>query len=225
MLSPIWNEISETARRVKQRIKVVFDWAKASGYRSGDNPVEGVSSVLPKQNRKQDHYAALPYAELPVFIRKLHDYDGISSRLALEFLILCASRTGEVLKATWSEIDFDKKTWTIPADRMKAKEEHQVSLSARTIEILKAAQEISDGSNHVFPGLKEKHPLSNMSFNMLLRRMKYDQITVHGFRSTFRDWAEEKTHFPNSVGKQPLPTRSKIRSRPHISEPNCSTSV
>jgi integrase len=198
-LSTIWLSKPETARRVRQRIKTVFDWAKASGYRTGDNPVEGVSKVLPKHSTKQEHHAALPHAQLSTFIETLRQYDGISTRLAFEFLILTAARTSEVLKAKWSEIDSEAKVWTVPADRMKAKVEHRVPLSARCIEILKAAKEIADGGDYIFPGSREKKPLSNMTFEMALRRMKYAAITVHGFRSTFRDWAEEKTNFTNSV--------------------------
>jgi integrase len=199
VLSPIWLTIPETARRIRQRMKVVFDWAKASGYRVGDNPVEGVSRVLPKHSTKQEHHAALPHAGLPAFVRNLQTYEGVSARLALEFLILTAARTSEVIEARWAEIDTQSKTWTIPADRMKAKVEHRVPLSARCIEILEAAKEIADGGEYVFPGDGAQKPLSNMTFNMALRRMKHSDITIHGFRSTFRDWAEEKTNFQNSV--------------------------
>ncbi len=199
VLSPIWIRIPETARRVRQRMKVVFDWAKASGFRSGDNPVDGVAKVLPKHNLKQEHHPALPYMELSTFIQTLREYEGVSSRLALEFLILTAARTGEVLLAKWMEIDLDKKVWIVPADRMKAKVEHRVPLAMRAIEILQEAKKISDRGEYVFPGLHPKRPLSNMTFNMALDRMKYSQITTHGFRSTFRDWAEEKTSFSSNV--------------------------
>jgi integrase len=198
-LSAIWLSKPETARRVRQRIKAVFDWAKASGYRTGDNPVEGVSKVLPKHSTKQEHHAALPHAQVSTFIEKLRQYDGVSTRLAFEFLILTAARTSEVLKAKWSEIDSDGKVWIVPADRMKAKVEHRVPLSSRCIEILKEAKEIADGGYYIFPGRSENKPLSNMTFDMALRRIKYIEITTHGFRSTFRDWAEEKTNFTNSV--------------------------
>ena len=199
ILGPIWLEKAETARRVKQRIKVVMDWAKAKGYRSGDNPVEGVATALPKHKTKQEHHNALPHAQLPVFIHKLREYDGIATKLALEFLILCASRTSEVLLAKWKEFDLEAKVWTIPAARMKAGETHQVPLAPRALEILQEARCINDGSDYVFPGVQVRRPLSNMSFLMALRRMEYGHITTHGFRSTFRDWCEEKTNFVNSV--------------------------
>ncbi len=200
VLSPIWNEKPETARRVKQRMKTVFDYAKAKGWRSGDNPVEGVSEVLPKHNGKKEHFAALPYAQVPEFISVLAESNvSISIKLAFEFLILTASRTSEVLLATWNEIDINNKTWMVPAERMKAKEEHRVPLSARCLEILKAAHQLFGDSEYVFPGRSPQHPLSNMSFLMALRRMGHGNITAHGFRSSFRDWAEEKTSFANSV--------------------------
>jgi integrase len=198
VLTPIWTTIPETASRVRQRIKVVFDWAKASGYRPGDNPVDGISRVLPKRSRKQAHHPALPYAELPAFIHKLREQEGVSTRLAYEFLILTCSRTAEVLLAKWKEIHWDAKTWTVPAERMKAKVEHKVPLSVRALEILTEANGLRDGGEYIFPG-RLKKPLSNMAFDMALRRMKYDHITTHGMRSTFRDWAEERTSFSNSV--------------------------
>ena len=198
-LSVIWLAKPETARRVLQRIRTVFDWAKASGHRSGDNPVDGVSKVLPKQNAAGAHHAALPYAKVSQFIKKLRKVDaGASSRLALEFMILTAVRTNEVLGARSSEIDLKKKTWTIPAERMKMKREHRVPLAPRCIEILKKASEVNDKSAFVFPGRSDDKPLSNMVFLMLLRRMKFN-ITAHGFRSTFRDWASEQTSFPSAV--------------------------
>ena len=198
-LSVIWLAKPETARRVLQRIRTVFDWAKASGHRSSDNPVDGVSKVLPKQNAAGAHHAALPYAKASQFIKKLRTVDaGASSRLALEFMILTAVRTNEVIGAKCSEIDLKKKTWTIPAERMKMKREHRVPLSPRCIEILKEAREVNDKSTFVFAGRSDDKPLSNMVFLMLLRRMKF-KITAHGFRSTFRDWASEQTNFPSAV--------------------------
>jgi integrase len=180
-------------------MKVVFEWAKAKGYRTGDNPVDGVSKVLPKHNTKQAHHPALPHAEMAVFIEKLRAYEGACTRLAFEFLILTAARTSEVLLAKWSEIDLEGQVWTVPADRMKAKVEHRVPLSERCVEILTGAKQLTGGGEFAFPGSKPKKPLSNMTFEKALRLMGYDHITTHGFRSTFRDWAEEKTSFPSSV--------------------------
>ncbi len=199
-IRPIWTAKPETARRVRQRMKTVFDWAKASGYRSGDNPVEGVAKVLPKRNGKKAHHPALPYAQVPEFIAALRKSSaGVSAKLAFEFLILNASRTSEVLLMEWGEVDVDSRPWTVPAARMKSGVTHQVPLSPRCLEILAAAKEISDGSPFVFPGRPGK-PLSNMVFEMTLReRMDRTDIVPHGFRSTFRDWAEEKTKFKRSV--------------------------
>jgi integrase len=199
-LSPIWTTKPETARRLKQRIKVVLDWAKASGYRSGDNPVDGVTKVLPKVRHGGKHHAALPYAQVPQFLEDLRKIEGHeSTKLAFELLILTATRTSEVLGARWEEIDRAAKTWTIPGARIKAGREHRVPLSSRCLELLDRATAISNGGEFVFPGRSPKAPPSNMVFLMLLRRMKRDDITAHGFRSTFRDWAAERTTFSRSV--------------------------
>jgi integrase len=203
-LTPIWLDKPETARRVRQRIRAVFDWAKAAGLRTGDNPVEGVGNVLPKQGDKDEHHAALPYDHVPAFLESLRKSDaGLSARLAFEFLILTAARMGEVIGATWREIDFDKATWTIPAHRMKAENEHRVPLSQACVEILRQAKELE--GTHIFPGRTADKPLSNMVFLMLLRRMKLKgKVTPHGFRSTFRDWAAERTNFSREVCEMAL---------------------
>jgi integrase len=199
-LSPIWTTTPETARRVLQRIRVVFDWAKAKGYRDGDNPVDGVSAALPKVRRAARHHPALPYPQVPAFLEQLRAADAIeSARLAFEFLILTATRTNEVLLARWDEIDRDACTWTIPASRMKALREHVVPLSARCVEILERAEAIAGDSPYVFPGRRAQRPLSNMTLLMLLRRLERRDITAHGFRSAFRDWAAERTTFPRLV--------------------------
>jgi len=200
VLTPIWVEKPETGRRVKQLMERVFDYAKAKGWRSGDNPVDGITRVLPKHNGKEEHFAALPYAQVPEFLTALHGANVyISIKLAFEFLILAAARTSEVIFAEWSEIDNDAKTWIVPAERMKMKKEHRVPLSARGLEILVAAKELSNGSEYIFPGRSANYPLSNMSFLMALRRMNRTDITAHGFRSSFRNWAEEKTTMQRSV--------------------------
>lgn len=204
-LGSIWTTKPETARRLKQRIKVVMDWAKASGYRTGDNPVEGVARVLPRHKTQQNHHAALPYAEVPAFVQAVRAADANDvTKLAFEFLILTAARTSEVLGARWDEIDLESETWTIPGLRIKAGREHRVPLSSRCVEILKQAQSLSDGGALVFPGRAPKVPLSNMTFLMLLRRMGRENITAHGFRSSFRDWAEERTNTPRSVVESSL---------------------
>jgi integrase len=200
VLSAIWLAKPETARRVRQRIKMVLDWAKASGFRSRDNPVDGVTKVLPKHRATAAHHPALPYQQVPAFIQALRDAHAAESvRLAFELTILCATRTSETLWASWSEIDLEARTWTIPSTRMKAGIEHRVPLSARCVEILRRAQAMAGDSEFVFPGRSNKKPLSNMAFLMVLRRMKRDDLTAHGFRSSFRDWAAERTHFPRNV--------------------------
>jgi integrase len=199
-LSPIWLSKPETARRIRQRIKTVFDWAKAAGHRSGDNPVEGLSKVLPRQKDTEEHHASLPYYKVSEFIASLKNAGaGSSVKLAFEFLILTATRTSETLGAKWNEIDLEEKTWTIPADRMKAGKEHRVPLSPRCLEILTEAKKLPGSEGFVFPGQNAKEPLSNMAFHMCLRRMERTAITPHGFRSSFRNWAAEKTNFPREV--------------------------
>jgi len=194
ILSPIWTSKPETASRVKQRLRTVFDWTIAKRYRT-TNPTNAITKVLPKHNGPDKHFAALAYVKVAEFIHELRDDDSaVSSRLGFEFLILTAARTSEALLAEWSEIDLGKKTWTIPADRMKAKREHRVPLTPRCIEILGAAKKITDGSNYIFPGQRVGFPLSNMAFHRVLARMKRTGLTPHGFRSSFRDWAQEKTN-------------------------------
>jgi integrase len=199
-LSPEWLKKPETSRRVLQRVRTVFEWCKAQGYCAGDNPTQGVSKVLPKHRATKAHHAALPHDEIPSFIHALRaGHAGESVKLAFEFMILAAARTSEALQATWAEIDLEAKTWTVPGERMKAGLEHRVPLSARSVEILKRAQAISNGSDYVFPGRAVKKPLSNMVFLMALRRMGRADLTAHGFRSTFRDWAAERTSFSRAV--------------------------
>jgi integrase len=205
VLAPIWLTKPETARRVRQRMAFVFDWARAHGHRTGENPCNAARSGagLPKQPAKPDeerHFAAMPYADVPSFVEKLRLGPASASvLLALEFMILTAARTGEVMGATWREIDLQKALWTIPGDRMKANRRHRVPLSQRALEILRDAAELPKrgDSDTVFPGV-ERARLSNMAFLMLLRRMKRD-CTAHGFRSAFRDWAAERTNFPSQV--------------------------
>ncbi|MDB5613933.1 MAG: integrase family protein [Devosia sp.] len=204
ILAPIWLTKPETARRVRQRVGTVMDWAKASGHRSGDNPVDGVAKGLPKQIDKDLHHEALPYTEVPGFVSKLNVAgEGELARLGFEFLILTASRTSEALKARWSEIDMSAKLWTVPAERMKAKRLHRVPLSVRCIDILQRARQLVSDSEYIFPGRSNQAPLSNMVFLMTLRRMKVD-ATTHGFRSSFRDWAAEATNYPRELAEMAL---------------------
>lgn len=204
VLSPIWLTKQETARRVRQRISTVLDWAKAAGHRSGDNPVEGVARGLPKQGEREEHHAALPYAEVPAFIADLRAGERAEiARLAFEFLILTAARTSEVLGAEWAEIDEAEALWIVPARRMKKRREHRVPLSGRALAILKQAKLLAGDSNLIFPGRSGTKPLSNMVFEMNLRRKKL-AITTHGFRSSFRDWSAETTSFPREVAEMAL---------------------
>jgi integrase len=203
VLKPIWRTRPETARRVRQRIGVVMDWAKAAGHRAGDNPVDGVTKGLPDQPEQKKHHAALPYAEVSSFVHKLRKSDDSEVvRLAFEFAILTSARTGEVLGARWDEMDLDKDMWIVPASRMKASREHRVPLSSRCLAILAAAKQLAK-SEFVFPGRSLDKPLSQMSMLMVLRRMKI-KATVHGFRSSFRDWASEQTNFPRDVCEMAL---------------------
>jgi integrase len=150
-LSPIWLSKPETARRVRQRISIVLDWAKAAGYRTGDNPVEGVGRGLPRQNEKRGHFNAIPYADVPQFVQRLSDVPtSLFARVGFEFLILTAARTNEVLKAEWPEVDFDKAVWNVPAIRMKAGREHRVPLAPRALMLLRSAREMNDGSRLIF---------------------------------------------------------------------------
>jgi integrase len=202
-LKGIWLTKPETARRVRQRIRTVLDWAKTAGFRSGDNPADGVARGLPAQPRRDGHFKALPYSEVADFIQKLRDSDaGEVVKLAFEFAILTACRTQEVLGAQWSEIDLDKAVWIIPATRMKGDREHRVPLPPRAIELLQAARKMSKSEN-VFPGRDGEQPLSNMALLMAVRRLAVD-TTVHGFRSSFRDWSAEQTNFPREVCEMAL---------------------
>lgn len=204
VLSAIWLTKPETARRVRQRIRIVLDWATAAGFRSGSNPLEGIEKGLPKQPKRKRHHVALSYAELPGFILKLRQSDCSEPvRLAFEFLILTATRTNEVLGARWGEMNLPSNTWTVPAERTKATRQHRVPLSPLCVKILERAKELSPDSHFVFCGRSAGHPISNMAFLMTLRRMKVD-VTPHGFRSTFRDWAAERTNYPREVCEMAL---------------------
>ena len=204
VLSPIWLIKPETARRVRQRIASVFDWAKASGFREGDNPVEGVTRGLPKQSKQVKHHEALPFAEVPDFLVKLRaSNSNLISKLAFELLILTATRTSETILAKSTEFDLKNKVWTVPAVRMKTKREHRIPLVDRAIQIIDQAQKLSAGSVYLFAGQKLDKPLSNMVFLKILKSMNIG-VTAHGFRSSFRDWAAETTSQPRDVVEMAL---------------------
>lgn len=205
VLEPIWKEKTETATRLRGRIESVLAWATTRGYRQGENPARWrghLDTLLAKPSRLKavEHHAALPYMEMAGFMSRLAEMDGISAR-AVEFAILTAARSGEVRGATWGEIDLNKGMWVIPAERMKMQREHRVPLSAHALTLLKAMPRI-DGSELVFPGLKGQ--LSDMSLTAVLKRMDRGDLTVHGFRSSFRDWASELTNYPREVAEMAL---------------------
>jgi integrase len=206
VLEPIWTAKPETAARVRGRIERILDWARVRGYRDGDNPARWrghLDHLLPARGkvRRVKHHAALPYAEIPVFMAALKTRDATAAR-ALEFAILTATRTGEVLGAKWDEIDLGGRVWTIPAERMKAEREHRVPLSDGALEIVHQMKSVRQ-NDHVFPG-DRRSVLSNMALLMLLRRMGRGDVTAHGFRSTFRDWVEEQTDSPRAVSEMAL---------------------
>ena len=201
VLKPIWSVKAETASRVRGRIEKVLDAAKAKGFRNGENPARWrghLDHLLPRQSKlARGHHAAMPYEYVAAFITRLRARESLAAQ-ALELCVLTAARSGEILGMLWSEIDFDKKIWTVPADRMKAGREHRVPLSPRAVVILRQLEELRAGA-FVFPGQASNRPLSNMAMEMLLRRMKINDATVHGFRSSFRDWAGNVSNFPREL--------------------------
>jgi integrase len=209
VLQPIWNAKPETASRLRGRIEAILNWATASEFRAGPNPARWrghLDNLLPARSKiaRVEHHAALPYADVPAFMVQLRQQEGVAAH-ALEFLILTAARTGEVVGARWREINLRDKLWTISAERMKAGKDHRVPLSPRAVEILKMMRPTPDQFDaFVFPGNKPKKPLSNMAFLMLLRRMGRDDMTAHGLRSTFRDWCAERTNFASEVAEMAL---------------------
>lgn len=206
VLEPIWKTKPETAGRIRGRIERILDWAKVRGYRDGDNPARWrghLDHLLPAKGRVHQvkHHAALPYTDMPAFISELKTRDAVAAR-ALEFAVLTASRTGEIIGAKWSELDLAGKVWSVPAERMKTGVEHRVPLSDPAIEIVKQMNSIKE-NDYLFPG-DRRDALSNMALLMLLRRMGRTDITTHGFRSTFRDWVEEQTETPRAVVEMAL---------------------
>ena len=208
VLTPLWQTKAETASRLRGRIENVLDAARAKGHIPSNeaNPARlrgHLAHLLPKRNKlTRGHHAAMAYDDVPAFVARLRKREALAA-LALEFCILTAARSGEALGARWSEIDLAAKVWTVPADRMKAAREHRIPLSDRALAILQKLYETRIG-DLVFPGLRDGKPLSNTAMEMLLRRMDQDEATVHGFRSAFRDWAGNETHFPREVAEAAL---------------------
>ncbi|HEB57664.1 MAG TPA: site-specific integrase [Gammaproteobacteria bacterium] len=204
-LEKIWYDKTETANRVRQRIEAVLDWATARKYRMGENPARWrghLDKLLPRPTRvkKPRHHPALPFGQIAGFMHELRQANGIAAR-ALEFTVLTAARTSEVIAARWEEIDLTHRVWTVPAERMKARREHRVPLSDQAVALLKGMPRLND---YLFPGLRKNRPLSNMAMAKLLKEMGYKDYTVHGFRSTFRDWVAETTNYPRELAEAAL---------------------
>lgn len=207
VIEPIWATKTETAGRVRGRIESILDWAKVRGYRDGDNPARWrghLDTLLPAQSKVQKvkHHAALPYKGAGAFLIELRSKEGVAAR-GLEFMILTAARTGEVREAKWTEIDFDSGEWVVLGERMKGGRDHVVPLSDDAVAVLRQMEAVRE-SDYVFPGLRKNRPLSDMAFLQLLKRMQRGDLTAHGFRSTFRDWAAERTAYPNEVAEMAL---------------------
>ena len=214
ILKPIWNTKTETATRVRTRIEAVLSYAEAHQWRSDANPARWrghLSVILPSPQKLKDlkHHAALPYSELPAFMQVLSNTDGVGAR-ALSIAILTASRTTEVLQARWDEISFHERTWTIPKERMKAGIEHRIPLSDQAIEILRLL-ESHRMSDWIFPNRTNGHHLSSAGMSSVLKRMGRTDITVHGFRSSFRDYVAEKTRTPARIAEAALAHKLKDR--------------
>jgi integrase len=206
-IEPIWTVKPETASRVRGRIESVLDWATARGYRTGENPARWrghLENLLPKKSkvRRVEHHAALPYGEIADFMAALRQQEGVPAR-ALEFAIFTAARSGEVLGARWNEINLAERLWTIPADRMKAAREHRVPLSDASLAVVERMAALRQG-DFVFPGAKAGRPISDPAMRVLLGRIGRGDLTVHGFRSAFRDWCAEATSFPSEVAEMAL---------------------
>jgi integrase len=206
-IEPIWSTKTETASRVRGRIESILDWGTAREFRVGENPARWrghLDKLLParKKVQKVEHHRALPYTEIGAFMADLRQEEGFAA-WALEWLILTASRTSETIGATWDEIDFEAKTWTIPGDRIKGGKEHRVPLSPQALKIAKEMHKVKEGE-YVFQGGKHRKPLSSNALLNLLKRMERTDLTAHGFRSTFRDWAAEMTNYPREVAEMAL---------------------
>jgi integrase len=207
VLQPIWNTKRETARRVRGRIERILDAAKAKGLRTGENPARWrghLKAILPDQKKPVQHHAAMPFETLPAFIAQLRERDALSAR-ALEFLILTGTRSTEGRGALWSEIDLDAGVWTIPGERMKANKAHRVPLSDAALAVLEPLHELkSDDGVFVFPKMGGEGFVSEAALRNLMGRMGAGEWTIHGFRSTLRDWAGEATSFPRDVAEMAL---------------------
>ncbi|MGI9501762.1 MAG: tyrosine-type recombinase/integrase, partial [Geminicoccaceae bacterium] len=202
VLQPIWLTKPETARRVRQRMRAVFDWCLAKHFRETMNPVDAVRKALPRQTDRPKHHAALAFLDLPAFLTVLEtSLSHIIVKTALAFLIHTAARTGEVIGASWSEIDNENMIWKVPAERMKSGVEHRVPLTEASLALLEQAKLFQGRgrTDFIFPGRGWRKPLSNMAMAMAVRRVDFGPVTVHGFRSSFRDWSAERTSVSRDV--------------------------
>ena len=203
VLTPIWTKKHETAKRLRQRLGVIMKWSIAQGYRQ-DNPADAISEALPVVKQRAKNRVALPYEDVAHCLDVVRGTDGgKTTKLAIEFLVLTAARSGEVINAAWPEVDLKAATWTIPAERMKAGKEHRVPLSRQAIDILKQASDLSDGSDWVFPSVRGNKPLSDATLRKLIRENGF-QVDIHGFRTSFRTWAQEQSNLPSEVVERAL---------------------
>lgn len=205
VVEPLWGTKTETASRIRQRIENILDWAKVRGYREGENPARWrghLSTQLPERSKVQKvkHFPSMPYAKLPIYFNELRQVNTIAAK-ALAFTILTATRATEARECRWSEIDIKEKTWTIPPERMKGGNEHRIPLPDETLKILKEIKGYD--SELLFPGIKHGQSISEATIRKLLRK-SHDGLTVHGFRSSFRDWCAEMTAYPREVAEAAL---------------------
>ena len=202
VLQPIWVEKNETARRIKQRISTIMKWAIAQGFRN-DDPTLTLNQVLPKPNRKTKHRASLPYEDVSTCLESIRQSDAmLSTKLAIELLVLTATRSGEVRLADWSEVDHVAKTWTIPAERMKMKEKHVIPLSDLALKVLEQAKALGN-AGLIFPGMRPGRPMSDMTMSKLVKELGYP-VDIHGFRTSFRTWVQEQTNTAYEVAERAL---------------------
>jgi integrase len=207
VLDPIWAEKPDTAGRVRGRIESILDWARALGYRQGENPARWrghLDNLLTRKSkvRRVVHHAALPYEEIGAFMTELRGIEGPAAR-ALEFTILTAARTAEVIRARWQEFDLAEELWTIPPERMKSGREHRVPLSGAALAVVNARHDKREG-DYVFPGIRPGRPANDQAMSLLLRRMGRADLTVHGMRGCFATWAAERTNYPFEVREMAL---------------------
>ena len=205
VLTPIWNTKGDTAKKIKQRLRMIIKWARAQGYFQGDDPVELAEQALPKQLKSDDHHKSLEFEKLPEMISNLRKSKiSLTTKLALEFTILSACRTSEVLNAKWEEIDLTKLIWSIPPERMKGGKVHQVPLTDRMTVILNDCKKLKTNNDLLFPSEINGEALSNNTMRLALKKRLKVDATVHGMRSSFKDWASETTNFANEVSEMAL---------------------